>query len=403
MSTILRVLACLLLTGGFAAPAGAAGLPTASAMPHHQPALPRWQQQAEITADDGAAGDHLGGPVALSGSTALVGAWDKNHSRGAAYIFVQHGSRWTQQAKLTAADGATGDHFGTAVALSGDTALVGAPGKSGCSGAVYVFVQHGGRWSQQARLVARDLAMRDWFGRSVALSGNTALVGAWYKASGIGAAYIFVRVGSHWTEQARLTAHDGVPGDYFGTSVAVSGAIALVGAGFKNSDMGAAYIFVRRGVRWTERARLSAADGSVGDIFGTAVALSGTTALVGAGFAHGSTGAAYVFVREGDRWLQQARLLADDATAKDWFGRTVALNGDTALVGAWYKNGQRGAAYVFVRHGGCWTEQAQLRAGNGVRGDCFGGSVALRKNLALVGAGFKNNAAGTVYIFSLAS
>jgi hypothetical protein len=201
-----------------------------------------WQQRAELTASDGVAGDHLGGPVALSGSTALVGAWDKHHGTGAAYIFVRDGSDWTQQARLTAGDGKPGDLLGVSVALSGDTALVGAP-LAGHTGAAYVFVRDGGVWTEQARLTARDGAPGDWFGRTVALSGNTALVSAWYKNSDTGAAYVFVRHGSRWTQQACLAADDGVAEDYFGSAVALSEGTALIGAGFKNNAAGAVYVY----------------------------------------------------------------------------------------------------------------------------------------------------------------
>jgi hypothetical protein len=203
---------------------------------------PQWQQQVELTAADGVPGDHLGGPVALSGDTALVGAWAKNHGAGAAYVFVRSGSRWAQQARLTARGGAAGDWFGASVALSGDTALVGAP-LAGHTGAAYVFVRDGSRWTQQARLTARDGSACDWFGRTVALSGDTALMGAWYKNNHAGAAYVFVRDGSRWAQQAELTARDGAAEDYFGSSVALCGDTALVGAGFKNHATGVAYVF----------------------------------------------------------------------------------------------------------------------------------------------------------------
>jgi hypothetical protein len=361
-----------------------------------------WQQQVVLAAADGAVGDHLGGPVALGGDTALVGAWHKHGAAGAAYVFVRRENGWLQQAELSVRDGRPGDWFGVSVALSGDIALVGAP-FAGQAGAAYVFVRDGSHWTQQARLSAHDGAPGDWFGRSVALRGNTALVGAWYKNTHIGAAYIFVRTGRHWTQQAKLTASDGVAEDYFGTAVALSGDTALVGAVGKNDGAGAAYVFVRRGSRWRQQAALTARNGVAEDTFGSAVALAGNTALVGAGFAHKLAGATYVFVRDGSHWTQQAELTARDGTMQDWFGWSVALGDNTALVGAWYKQKHTGAAYLFVRTGTRWTEQAKLTARDGIVDDHFGGSVALSGGTCLVGAGFKNRGTGAVYVFGTAA
>ena len=374
-------------------------LPLNRAQAHAAVAYPaRWQQQAELSAHEGAIGDHFGGPVALSGGTALVGAWDKNHGTGAAYIFVRTGSGWTEQATLSAAGGSPGDWFGASVALVGDTALVGAP-LAARAGAVYVFTRDGSRWTQEARLIARDGAAGDWFGRAVALRDDIALVGAWYKQHHAGAAYVFVRHGSGWSQQAKLTARDGVAEDYFGTSVALSGNTALVGAVGKYDGNGAAYAFVRNGACWTQQALLTAGDGKLNDAFGTAVALSGETVLVGAGSANGNRGAAYVFVRAGSHWSQQARLTANDGVAFDWFGWTVALSDDTALIGAWYRHNRTGAAYIFMRRKGSWAQQAELTAGNAATDDCFGSSVALSRGTSLVSAGFKNHATGAAYVF----
>jgi hypothetical protein len=184
----------------------------------------------------GAANDLFGRTVAIAGAgdTVLVGArFDDvgaNTNQGSAYVFVRSGSTWTQQAKLTAADGVATDLFGNSVALSGDTALVGAyyddVGAIGGEGSAYVFVRSGSTWTQQAQLTAADSANSDQFGISVALSGDTALVGAWLNdvvTTDQGAAYVFVRSGSTWTQQARLTVADGAPFDQFGFSVALGG------------------------------------------------------------------------------------------------------------------------------------------------------------------------------------
>jgi len=147
-------------------------------------------QQAKLTASDAAAGDNFGFSVAVSGPTAVVGAPSKN----SVYVFTRSGSTWSQQAKLTASDAAAGDNFGYSVAVSGSTAVVSAVGKNSGTGAAYVFTRSGSTWSQQAKLTAGDAAVFDQFGFSVALSGSTAVAGAPNKNSATGAAYVYVNV-----------------------------------------------------------------------------------------------------------------------------------------------------------------------------------------------------------------
>ena len=211
---------------------------------------PTWSEQQKLTASDAAWNDDFGTSVALSGDTAVVGAPfddDAGSASGSAYVFVRSGTRWSQQQKLTASDAAPNDDFGLAVALSGDTAVVGAIGDDDAgrdSGAAYVFVRSGTRWSQQQKLTASDAASNDLFGISVAVSGDTAVVGAYADddAGGdSGAAYVFVRSGTRWSEQQKLTASDAAAGIRFGNSVAVSGDTAVVGAYADDS----AYVFVR--------------------------------------------------------------------------------------------------------------------------------------------------------------
>ena len=356
-------------------------------------------EMAKITASDAAANDHFGWSVSLSadGSTALVGAAGKSSYTGAAYIFTRSGSTWTQQSKITASDAATNDQFGRSVSLSADgsTALVGAPNKSS-TGAAYVFTRSGSTWTQQAKITASDAAANDVSGWSVSLSadGSTALVGAFNKSSQAGAAYIFTRSGSTWTQQAKITASDAATGDYFGYSVSLSadGSTALVGAYQKSSDTGAAYIFTRSGSTWTQQAKLTASDTAVSDYFGWSVSLSadGSTALVGAAYKSSYTGAAYIFTRSGSTWTQQSKITASDAAADDLFGWSVSLSADgsTALVGAHNKSSGTGATYIFTRSGSTWTQQAKITASDAATGDYFGVSVSLSADgsTALVGA-----------------
>jgi len=251
---------------------------------------------------------------------------------------VRSGTSWTQQAQLTAADGAADDLLGRSVAISGDTALVG-------GGSTYVFTRSGTSWSQQAELTAAGGTV---VGFSLALSGDTALAGnPWYAIGGNpdqGLVYVFTRSGATWSQEATLTAADGTADDRLGYSVALAGDTALVGSYWDDDGssihQGSAYVFVRSGTSWGQQAKLRAADGSAYDCFGASVALFGDTALVGAfgdggaGVPANAYGSAYVFTRSVTSWSQQTKLMAYDAAAGDWFGSSVALSGETALVGA---------------------------------------------------------------------
>jgi hypothetical protein len=384
---------------------------------------PTWSQQAELTSADGTAQDWFGSSVSLYGTTALVGAPDRgagsNYQRGAAYVFTESGGTWSQQAELTAADGAAGDFFGCSVSLYGTTALVGAPshkvGSNSGQGTAYVFTESGGTWSQQAELTAAHGAAGDFFGTSVSLYGTTALVGATWHTVGSnsdqGTAYVLTESGGTWSQQAELTAADGAAGDAFGASVSLYGTTALVGAPQhtvgSNSWQGAAYVFTRPGGTWSQQAELTAADGAAKNFFGSSVSLYGTTALVGAPYSKvGYQGAAYVFTGPGGTWSQQAELTAADGTTDDELGASVSLYGTTALVGAIYHkvgpNSWQGATYVFTGPGGTWSQQAELTAADGAAGDYFGSSVSLYGTTALVGASDRtvgpNSAQGAAYV-----
>jgi hypothetical protein len=269
--------------------------------------------------------------------------------------------------KLLAGDGAADDYFGDSVAVSGDTAVIGVDGdddKGGMSGSAYVFVRAAdGAWSQQAKLTAADGAFGDLFGISVSVFGDTAVIGAYYdddKGTDSGSAYVFVRAANGtWSQQAKLTADDGATLDQFGWSVSVSGDTAVIGASLdddKGSASGSAYVFVR-----------AAADGT---------------------------------------WSQQAKLTAADGAAQDIFGKSVAVSGDTAVIGAWGdedKGSHSGSAYVFVRAAdGTWSQQAKLTAADGAADDYFGISVAVSGDTAVIGAyrdDDKVSASGSAYVF----
>ena len=302
-----------------------------------------------------------------------------------------------QKAKLTAGDAAAGDDFGVSVALFGSTAVVGAPNKSSAAGVAYVFVRSSsGTWLQQAELSDPGGASRDEFGSAVALYKSTTVIGALGTNGLTGAAYVFTRSSAGtWSQQAELTASDGTPGDDLGSSVALAGSTAEVGAPFENSDTGAAYVFALA----YQQAELTASDGTTGEDFGYSVALAGSTAVVGTPEANGGTGAAYVFVRSGQTWSQQADLTVPGGTVSDFFGYSVAFAGSTAVVGAPGRNSNTGTVYLYTRSNGTWSQRAELTTADGRVYNYFGDSVAVSGSTGLVAAYGQNSSTGTTYVF----
>jgi len=399
-------------------------------------------------------------PVALTATGGL--------SKTYQLVFNRGGAKLDQLVYGKASNPASNDGFGLSVALSGDTLAVGAAfedsGSVGAngdqandnakdSGAVYVFVRRGATWSQQAYIKASNTDRGDLFGQAVALSGDTLVVGAPQEASaatgvnnnqtdntasGAGAAYVFVRSGTTWTQQAYLKASNTDRLDTFGGAVAVFGDSVAVGAIGESSaaagidgnqadnttnTSGAVYVFTRTGATWTQQAYVKASNTGAGDDFGAALALSADTLVVGAvgedSAATGiggnqadetalSAGAVYVFTRTGSTWSQQSYIKASNTDAGDLFGNVVALSGDTLAVGAYGEdsaatgvNGNQtdnttnaaGAVYVFIRTSGTWIQQAYLKASNTGRNYQFGTSLALSGDALVVGASGENSGA----------
>ncbi|MEQ1606744.1 MAG: hypothetical protein ABL999_17920 [Pyrinomonadaceae bacterium] len=380
----------------------------------------------KLLAGDGVAGDQFGGSVAISGTTVIVGANGGAATAsgiGSAYVYVLSGGAWTLQQKLTPNDGEPDDAFGSYVAISGDTAIVGAYGdRVGTNvnqGSAYVFVRTGASWALQQKLTVADGAANDYFGRAVAIAGDSVVIGS--SSADIltnidqGAAYVFLRSGTTWAQQAKLVAGDGASTDYFGDSVAIAGDTVVVGAtedaAGANIQQGSAYVFTRSGTAWSQEAKLTAGDGTAFDYFGFSVAVDANTAVigtlqdVGANFQQGS---AYVFVRSGTTWTQQQKLLAGDGAANDSFGNSVFILGDTVMLGAAgdtnAANIRQGSAYVFTRSGTAWTQTQKLVAADGATDDSFGAGVAFTQNAAVVGSigdtVGANALQGSAYIFS---
>ncbi len=375
-----------------------------------------------------------------------------------------------QQAYLKASNGEGRDQFGFSVAFFGDTVVVGAPGEASNAtkingdqsdntmfrtGAAYVFIRNGSTWSQQAYLKASNAEDFDQFGHSVAIDGDTIVIGAPAEDSPIrsfidpqsdnsspnsGAAYVFSRTGNSWSQQAYLKASNVWSGSQFGISVAIVGDTVVIGSIGENrtvdeynedeehifADAGAAYVFIRNEASWSQQARLKASNTERGDRFGQSVAIDNNTVVVGANHEQSasreingdqdnndadSAGAAYVFTRSGSKWSQQAYLKASNADKFDQFGISVAIAGNTVVVGADGEsssatgvNGNQnnneilesGAAYIFKRSGKTWNQQAYLKPSNSHTFGQFGHSVAIAGNAVLIGAFGERSNAGVV-------
>jgi hypothetical protein len=430
------------------------------------------------------------GASSEDGSSTTVNGSDDNGKSvsGAAYVFRLVNGEWVFEAYLKAANSGIDDEFGYSVAVDGDLIVVGARHEKGSSGGVngidndaldksgaaYVFARSGGVWSQQAYLKAALPGENDLFGFSVGVSGERVIVGAYFEdgaSAGVnqvvnegslnsGAAFIFRRVnGTDWEQEAYLKASNTGSADNFGYSVSIDGDLAIVGAlGERSSDggvngeetnntlsnAGAAYVFTRESGSWVQDAYLKASEPGEMDQFGCSVSISGETVIVGALNEDGAStvidgpideaavdaGAAYVFTRGGGGWQQRAYLKAPNGDAGDTFGRSVAIDGDFAVVAADFERGgtnvvdgpdddtvnQAGAVYVFRRNGGNWSHQAYLKSSSPGVGNRFGFSLALADGLVLVGEPFEDSdtigvnpvqtstgasASGAVHVFRL--
>lgn len=319
-------------------------------------------------------------------------------------------SDWTEQRVLDP-QGAGYDQFGLAVALSGPVALVAAPsalfGGDTTQGKVLIYNQAGdGSWSLAQTLVANAL---EQFGWSVAIAGQTAVIGALNarvgKNNSQGAAYVYTQDSDGvWSETQQLVASDGSAVDWFGNAVAMSDDMIVVGAyGAHYNDeamRGSVYVFTQVGGVWTQTQQLAASDGTVSDQFGNAVALSGSNLLVSAPGAkiadHYAQGAVYRFELSGGTWTEAQKIVVADGAEYDQLGTSLAIDGDTALIGAMWRQGGQGAVYVLADSGSGWNPVQQLGASDGVANqtngvgppssDSFGISVALQGGTALIGA-----------------
>jgi hypothetical protein len=396
-------------------------------------------QQTKITPTPTQAADEFGFSVSLSGNTLIAGAPLRNEpatDSGAAFVFDQQSPGvWTQTRTLAPADFAANDTFGWAVAMSGDTAIVGAKGdddQGNSAGSAYIFqCDQGGpqNWGQVAKLFASDPAASDQFGYALAISGTTAVIGAFAKdGSGgdrSGAVYIFERdLGgpNTWGQATKLTASGATGYDLFGYSVAISGDTVLVGAPADDNfgpKIGAAFVYQRDpgepgGGRETQK--LLPTDSSPLNKFGGAVSLDNGTAVIGAYWDNTNgtrAGAAYVFEQDDsnpDDWNQVAKLTASDGAAEDWFGISTAISDDVAVIGAWQDDDRgtsSGSAYVFRRNAGAaghWGQVQKVVGFDTARDNYYGSAVTISGNTAVAGAygeGITGTGPGKAYAFTI--
>jgi uncharacterized repeat protein (TIGR01451 family) len=400
-----------------------------------------WGEVKKLTAGaDGAAGDFFGYAVSISGDTIVVGAYgddDNGTDSGSAYAFERNhdgtADNWGEVKKLTAADAAAGDWFGSAVSISGDTIAVGAPfdddhGETSGSAYTYVICSTPD-WEQLKKNIGDDGDVDDYFGQAVSISGDTMVVGAEYdddKGENSGSAYVFERnwngTADNWGLVKKLTATDGAAGDYFGAAVSISGDTIVVGAYYDDdtTDSGSAYVFERNKDgpdNWGQVKKLTASDGAAYDYFGTAVSISGDTVVVGAfeddDNGKADSGSAYVFERNqggtANNWSQVKKLTASDGAEYDYFGRAVSISDDTIVVGAHYDddNGSSsGSAYVFERNWGGtannWSQVKKLTASDAAEYDYFGLAVSISGDTIVAGAFLGNLSdidSGSAYVF----
>lgn len=381
-----------------------------------------WKAQKSLFPRNSRDASEFGQSVAMSGDTLAVGALSMTEgdvSQGSVQVFVRSGQTWAHEASLTAVDGPKSDYFGISVAVSGDTIVVGAPNdevKGIYSGSAYVFVRSGETWGQQQKLFPDEegASFAD-FGRAVAISGDTIVVGArQLDNEKEGAAYVFVRSGETWTKHRdKLIDPHGSKGNQLGWSVAVSGDTALVGSLWDrehSADAGAALVFVRSGETWDLEQKLYAPDGVAKGRFGFSVALSGTTAVVTSlndyPGAPPASGSAHVFERSGTTWSPVQKLVANDTPFSDYFGKSAALAGDRLVVSAPEDHDDHGAesgsVHVFARSGQTWTREAKLVHPSGPTADGFGVSVAVSGNVITVGVPADDavgKGAGAAYVF----
>ncbi len=350
------------------------------------------QKEIKLVADENVTQQGMSSDI--SGDSVIVGSHRGNYAK----VFVRDGTKWEEQETLIPqADG----RVGWSVAISGDIAVLGAPNANAGaekSGTAFVFVRTGRTWQQRAKLGGDNPEAADNFGESVSVDRNTVIIGVPRDDDAgrdAGSAYVYFRDGVAWKKQAKLIPADPGGSDGFGDAVCIHGNTAIIGAtghthGGKRFT-GAAYVFVRNGNRWVQQTKLTVEDGGKGDRFGTSIGFIGKTIVVGAPFYDSANakdvGAAYVFIPDGNGWKLQAKLKSKDAGKGHNFGAGVATTGNIVIVGSpGYDRPERGsgAAYSFVREDGVWTQTARVTPEHGARDLNFGYVISMSENTVAI-------------------
>jgi hypothetical protein len=357
----------------------------------------RGKELVELRGLDTTRDDFFGSSVAISGTTIIVGSPGVASDTGRAYVFMKASGSWRQVAALRGPGSNPDDLFGSSVAISGTTAVVGSPGVASGTGRAYVFMKTARSWRQVAELRGPGTAAGDGFGSSVAVSQNTIIVGAPDHANRSGRAYVFAASRTGWGHAVELKGRDTVAGDEFGVAVAISSMRIVVGAPAHGAAAGRAYVFIRTAGGWGQAAELEGSDTVAGDIFGWSVAVSGTNIVVGAhGHSVSGPGRAYVFASSPTGWRQVAELAGSDTVADDTFSGPVAISGGTIAAGAPVHALSAGRAYVFTKAAGGWRQIAELKEPAAAPSDAFGASLAVSGTTIVVGA--PGHGSGSAYV-----
>ncbi len=351
---------------------------------------------AKLTASDGSNGDNFGYSTAVYGNWAVVGAYKddpKGQNSGSVYVYHYNGSSWSQFQKLVPSDGEAEDYFGFSVDIYGNYIVAGAQGDDelggNAYGSVYIYRWNGSSWVYQHKVYAAQATL---MGYSVAIYGDYFVVGVPFDRSDpnyFGSAYVYYRSGSTWSLQQKLYPPENLV--FTGWTVDIYGSYVIVGSPYAY-DVGVAYVYVRSGSSWSLQDTLQSSDGTSSDSFARSVSIYGSYALIGAPFDDDdgeSSGSAYVFVRSGSTWSQQDKITASDASGEDFFGFSVQLYGDYAVIGAYQDDdngGNSGSAYKFRRSGSNWIQDAKYIAYDGQGGDQLGYSVHISGSFIIMGA-----------------
>lgn len=364
-----------------------------------------WEETTKILPPDDSQNKWFGS-ISVYNDYALIGSYvdDTNgYESGAAYIYKIDGNSWIQEAKLLPSDGESYDYFGRSVSLYGDYALIGAYGKDNHVGAAYIFKRDGNTWDEEKKLLPSDLENANDFGVDVCLNGDYAVIGAYnydfmgpeYEDSG--AVYIFKRAGDSWIEETKIPDPKNDINSWFGLEVFIDGDYAMVGApGYLQN--GSVFVFKRSGTNWIEHQLLvpsNPSDRNNRDNFGGSICIDGNFAVIGAsdGLDQGS---AYIFKLENDVWTQQTKITASDGNSDDDFGGAISIYEDTLIIGSSVENNNTGSVYFYLLDEDNWGEETKIIASDGQMGNYFGSSVFVNDKYAFIKSS-TNNTSNSVY------